>query len=204
MLATAAAALLVLAQAESPAPAPAGAPRAAAPVAEVKKPEVEKEPEQPPTTYLNLRVGASTGTHRPEFCGEVGIWRISVEGCGSGSGFLHHDATPELTHFRAKFRLLSVKTPVGWLETRVAAGFAELAIGSDDGGFSFAGTNATRTSTAGPELGASLRLAYPLWVGFELLAELSGGIGIFAFAPQLLTPQAVVQPSAGLSIGAGW
>jgi hypothetical protein len=204
MLATAAAALLFLAQAEAPGSAATGAPKATAPVAEVKQPEVEKKTDEPPVTYINLRVGASTGTHRPEFCGELGIWRISVEGCGSGSGFLHHDATPELTHFRAKFRLLSVKTPVGWLETRVAAGFAELAIGSDDGGFSFAGTNATRTSTAGPELGASLRLVYPLWVGFELLAELSGGIGIFCFARQLLTPQAVVQPSAGLSIGAGW
>jgi hypothetical protein len=174
------------------------------PAAEARREEAAPQAPEAPTTYVNLRIGASTGTHRPEFCGEVGIWRISVEGCGSGSGFLHHDSNPELTHFRAKFKISSTKTPLGWLETRAMAGFAELAIGSDDGGFAFGGTNASRTSTAGPELGASLRLAYPLWVGFELLAELSASLAFFNFAPQLLQPQAMLQPSAGLSIGAGW
>lgn len=201
MLDALAAGLLVLAQAAPPQPSPAIA-TPAEPAAEVKRASEEKP--EPPTTYINFRVGASTGTYRPEICAELGVWRISVEGCGTGSGFLHHDTTPELTHFRAKFRLTSTRTPIGWLETRIAAGFAELAVGSDDGGFVFNGTNPTRTSTAGPEIGTSLRLAYPLWVGFELLAELSAGLGFFAYGPQLVNPQPVVMPNAGLSIGAGW
>jgi hypothetical protein len=176
---------------------------AQAPVAEVQKPQEDRWAE-PPTTYINFRVGAATGTYRPEICAELGVWRISVEGCGTGSGFLHHDSTPELTHFWAKFKLTSTRTPLGWLETRVAAGFAELQVGSDDSGFNFTGTNPTRTSTAGPEIGTSLRLAYPLWVGFELIAELRAGLGFFAHAPELVVPQNVVVPSAGLSIGAGW
>ena len=75
---------------------------------------------------------------------------------------------------------------------------------ADDGGFDFLSVNRTRTSTSGPEAGAALRWLLPVIGGFELLVEMNVSLAFFAFAPQLETPQAVVQPSASLSAGVGF
>jgi len=64
--------------------------------------------------------------------------------------------------------------------------------------------NSTRTSTSGPEAGAALRWLIPLIGGFELVVEMNVSLAVFAFAPQLETPQAVVQPSASVSAGVGF
>lgn len=159
----------------------------------------------PPTNYVNLRLGGTTSSFRVELCGELAPhWRISVEGCGSGREFLHNEPNPEIAHFRAKFTFTRLQTTLGWLEPRAALGFAEYQLGLDDGGFDFLSVNRTRTSTSGPEAGAALRWLLPVIGGFELLVEMNVSLAFFAFAPQLETPQAVVQPSASLSAGVGF
>lgn len=164
-----------------------------------------KAAEQPPTNYVNLRIGGSSSSRRAELCGEVAPhWRISVEGCGSGREFLHNEPNPELAHFRAKFTFTRLKLSIGWLEPRAALGFAEFQLGADDAGFDFLSVNRTRTSTSGPEVGAGLRWLVPVVAGFEVLVELNTSLAFFAFAPQLETPQSVLQPSASLSAGVGF
>ncbi|WNZ63622.1 hypothetical protein QEG98_07860 [Myxococcus sp. MxC21-1] len=80
---------------------------------------------------------------------------LSVESCGTGSGFLHGDPEPEVAHFRAKLRLASFDVERwGTFQPFLAGGFAEAQVGRDDPGFQFKGTDRRRVATAGPE-GAS-------------------------------------------------
>jgi hypothetical protein len=166
---------------------------------------VETTREAAPRNYGNIRVGASTSARRPTLCLELApLDMLSVEGCGTGSGFLHQDPEPEIAHFRAHFRLTSWKTAVGWLQPRLSAGFAELQVGEDSGGFHFNGTGPTGVETAGPEVGASLRALLPVSSGFELVGELGLNMAYFRHAPELLRPQSAWQPGASLSLGVGF
>lgn len=159
----------------------------------------------PPRNYGNLRIGASTSSRRPTLCLELApLELLSVEACGNGSGFLHHDDAPEIAHFRALFKLTSWKTPLGWLQPRLGAGFAELQVGPDGGGFYFQGTGPMGLDTAGPELGASLRALVPVSLGLELVGELGVSAAYFRYAPQLVRPQDALQPHASLTFGIGF
>lgn len=166
---------------------------------------VFKEQGHAPRHYGNLRIGAASSSARPELCLELSpLALLSVEACGTGSGFLHRDPAPEIAHFRAKATLMSWETPIGYLQPRVAAGFAELQVGEDTAGFYFANAGPTGMETSGPELGLSLRCLTPVVAGFELVSELNFNAAVFAHAPELLRPQAVVQPSFSMSIGFGF
>lgn len=166
---------------------------------------VEAVHETAPRNYGNFRVGASLSARRPTLCLELSpLEMLSVEGCGTGSGFLHHDPEPEIAHFRAHLRLTSWKTDAGWFQPRLSAGFAELQVGEDVGGFHFNGTGPTGVETAGPEVGASLRALLPVYSGFELVGELGLNLAYFRHAPRLLRPQSTWQPGASLSFGVGF
>ncbi|WNG22394.1 hypothetical protein F0U63_37790 [Cystobacter fuscus] len=161
--------------------------------------------ETAPRNYGNFRVGASTLARHPTLCLELSFLEmLSVEGCGTGSGFLHHDPGPEIAHFRAHLRLTSWKTTIGWLQPRLSAGFAEMQVGEDGVGFHFNGTGLTGVETAGPEVGTSLRALLPVYDGFEFVGELGLNIAYFRHAPQLLRPQPEWQPGASLSLGIGF
>jgi hypothetical protein len=166
---------------------------------------IESARDVAPRNYGNLRIGASTSSQRPTLCLELSpLERLSVEACGNGSGFLHHEAVPELAHFRAHFTLTSWKTPLGWLQPRLSAGFAELQVGADGSGFHFEGTGPTGVETAGPEVGASLRALFPVSTGFELVGQLGLGAAYFHHAPRLLRPQTAFQPTASFTLGVGF
>ena len=168
---------------------------------------VKVEPPSPPRNYGNLRVGASTANanRRPEICLELApLEFLSLEGCGTGSGFLHRDPLPEVAHFRGKLRLMSFETALGTLQPLLAAGFAELQVGEDDAGFQFGGTDVRGASTAGPELGLGLRYLRPLSAGFELVGDLSFSMAWLKHAPELARPADTWLPSASLSFGVGF
>ncbi|MBM7113859.1 hypothetical protein [Archangium primigenium] len=160
---------------------------------------------EPPRNYGNLRVGASTSSLRPTLCLELSpLEMLSLEGCGTGSGFLHHDKAPEIAHFRSWLKLTSWKLGGVWLQPRMGVGFAELQVGEDGGGFHFAGVGATGVETAGPEVGASLRLLLPAVAGMEWVGEVGVSGAYFHYAPLLNLPQSSFQPSASLSLGVGF
>lgn len=131
----------------------------------------ESAREVAPRNYGNLRIGASTSSHRPTLCLELSpLELLSVEACGNGSGFLHHEEAPELAHFRAHFTLASWKTPLGWLQPRLSAGFAELQVGEDGSGFHFGGTGPSGVETAPrllqPQAAFQPTASFTLGVGF--------------------------------------
>ena len=162
-----------------------------------------------PRTWVNLRGGFGSipidavGA-RPQVCAEVTpLDFLSIEGCGTGAGFLFEPAA-ELVHFRGKLRLTSWETEYGWLQPQLALGFAELQVGDDATGFDFFGTGPTGVETAGPEAGASLRFVTQLPGDFELLADAAVALAWFAHAPALTTSMSTWQPSAMVSVGIGW
>jgi hypothetical protein len=162
---------------------------------------------RPPRVYGNFRLGTSTFTRngRPEMCLELAPHElISIEGCGTGAGFLHRDPAPELGHFRANLRLASWRTPYGWIRPQFGLGFAELSIDEDDPGFQFGGTGTRGIETAGPEATLSLRILMPLLSGVEGIVEVGVSGAWLPHAPDLIRPQSVFQPSAGVSLGVGF
>jgi hypothetical protein len=159
----------------------------------------------PPRDFVNLRLGASTGTKRLEMCLDVSpIERVAVEACGTGSEILHHEDSPELAHFRVKYALTQWKTEIGWLQPRVGLGFTELQVGADDPGFQFMGVGSRGVETAGPEISLGVRSLYPLGSGFELVGELSLSAAWLQFAPQMVKPQSQFQPAATITFGVGF
>ncbi|QRO02996.1 hypothetical protein JRI60_47920 [Archangium violaceum] len=165
----------------------------------------DKTQETAPRNYGNVRIGASTSSRRPSLCLELSpLEMLSFEGCGTGSGFLHHDPEPEIAHFRSWLKLTSWKTAIGWLQPRLGLGFAELQVGEDGSGFQFSGVGATGVETAGPEVGASLRLLFPTASGVEFVSEIGVSGAYFHYAPRLTVPQFRFQPSASLSLGVGF
>jgi hypothetical protein len=155
----------------------------------------------------NLRVGGSTGNGNgmPEVCAELSpLAFVSVEACGTGAGLWHRNPAPETAHFRANVRIASLPVGRAWLEPRVGAGLAELAVGPDDAGFRFTSSGPRRVETAGPEAAGSLRLLYPVAHGIEAVGNLSFGAAWLPHAPDLAIPQAKFQPFFGASLGAGF
>lgn len=157
---------------------------------------------------VNLRIGGSTAdaNGRPVVCAEVAItWGISVEGCGTGSGFLHTDDGGEIAHFRLNKRIWGTRLGRGRVQTAGGLGFAELEVGEDSAGFDFGSPGGVApTSVAGPEASLSARYLAPLGRGFEFLANASLGLAWFSGAPDLVAPQERLQPFASFELGVGW
>lgn len=155
--------------------------------------------------YVNLRIGGSTQAARPELCLEVTPHALfAVEACGTGSGFLHHDPVPQISHFRGKLNVRGWQTSFGRLVASVNAGFAELQVGEDGEGFHFSGVGPSGVETAGPELGLSIKALMPVGAGLELVGELGMSASYFGYAPLLVRPQSRLQPAISLTFGFGF
>ncbi len=163
-----------------------------------------------PRTWASFRVGAATSATRPQLCLDVSpLEALAFEGCGTGGGFLHTEVGSDISHFRGKVRLASTEVVATagvsvWVEPWVGVGFAELEVGADTPGFSFEGPSPGRVSTSGPDVGASLRGTLPLPAGVELVGEIGVSLSYFVYAPQLVVPQAPLQPQASFSLGLGF
>ncbi len=157
--------------------------------------------------FGNLRVGGNSfnqGSH-PDLCLELSPLRfLSFEACGTGSGFLHDDPDPEMAHFAAKWRIGMFPTSFGWLSPQVSAGFAELQIDRDEGGFVFDGVSPSRGSTAGAEVGFSLQAMFALSPGWEWILEVKLAAAYLPYAPDLLRPHDTLQPTLTFSGGVGF
>lgn len=156
--------------------------------------------------WFNLRAGLSSADQndRPVICLEVAVhWGLSVEGCGTGAGILHHDDGGELAHFRAKYSLIERKTLAGKLRGQVGAGFAELQLGDDEPGFNFGDPDGS-DSAAGPEGALALQLLTHIGRGFELVTSASAGVAVIPGADRLSAPQPETQLFASFEIGIGW
>lgn len=155
----------------------------------------------------NLRIGGAVGAGdgRPEICGEfLPFAFLSVEACGSGAGILHDEPIQQAMHVRAKVSPWRLRAGDLRLEPLVGAGMIELQVGRDAPGLRFSDTGPDRLETAGLEAMAGLRVLLPVGGGFELVGELSGGLGYTPHAPDLRIPYPVVPAFASFTIGMGF
>ncbi len=157
--------------------------------------------------HVNFRVGAaSTDTvRRPTLCLELSpLAKLSIEGCGTGSGFLHQETGQEMAHFRAKWIAHQRPLGSGVLRLQPGIGFAELEVAADDSGFSFSDVSAQGASTAGPEVSASATWLSPISGRFEFIASATAGFAYFSHAPDLIDPQRAEQLFASFEVGIGF
>jgi hypothetical protein len=167
---------------------------------------VDDQASTPPRNWGNLRAGASSANEngRPEICLEVApLARLSIEACGTGSGFLHDDPDPEMATFMAKWRLFSWNRWGLWFEPQIGLGFAELQLDADAPGFQFGGVGPDGVSTAGPAAGAYLRVLYPLGQ-VELVGTLHLTAAYLEHAPDLVRPRSRFLPGVMVTVGVGF
>lgn len=171
------------------------------------------QPQTPPApppqvdtqSHFNLRVGASTNTdyERASICIEVTVWsKLSVEGCGNGSGILHNSDGGELAHFRAKWALWNARVPRGNIIVQGGLGFAELQVGKDEPGFEFG--DPSGESAAGAEGAVSVQYLAPFGRGFEFIASSAVGMAYIRGANALPAAPSRAQPFASFELGIGW
>jgi hypothetical protein len=161
--------------------------------------------EPAPRNYVNLRAGVASLSRLPTMCLEVApLEWLSLEACGPGSEYRAASKNPSLSHYRGWLRVDSWRLQVGWLQSRLGVGFAEVQVDKDSGGFQFSGVGPDGVETAGPEVGGSLRLLVPAFSGFELVGELNASLAYFHYGPELVRPRPVLEPSIGLTLGFGF
>lgn len=160
-----------------------------------------------PSPRLNFRAGfASSDAGRPTMCLEVvALWHASVEGCGTGSGFLYASTGREIAHFRLNMPIARRAAFGGALALRGGAGFAELEVGPDAPGFQFGDpSSGDRGAVAGPDGSISTQWLRPLSGRFQLVTTATVGLAWFAGADRLVVPQGHFQPYASVEVGMAW
>jgi hypothetical protein len=158
---------------------------------------------------LDLRIGVlrTDPSSHPYVCleGAPLAW-LSVEGCGTGSGFLHHGDEPDLAHFRVRGRVLQRQS--GRFDGSVLAGlgFAEAQRGVDPAGFDFgaAEDRADGASGAGPEASVSLSGRYWAFPAAYVIVDANAGAAVIPAAPTVTGQSGPVVPFAVLSAGLGF
>jgi hypothetical protein len=155
---------------------------------------------------VNFRMGATSAAGRAQMCLEASPHdRLGLEVCGTGATWFHNDdLEPQLMHLRANVRLASWRAFGGWLQPRVSAGVTELQVGADAGGLDFFGTGPFGVETAGPEMGASLRMLTPIWNGIELISQIDATVSYLPHAPEMVRPQPKVLPTVTATLGFGF
>lgn len=157
---------------------------------------------------FELRVGVDRiGPDHPYVCGELAplAW-LSVEGCGTGSGFLHQGDSPDMAHFRARARVLTLGEGRARADLLVGAGFAEVQRTVDRPGFRFGkARDAEQVEGAGPEASLSVKGRYWLDGGGKTYAtaDLNAGVAVIPSAPTVMGVEPVI-PFAALTVGLGF
>jgi hypothetical protein len=159
---------------------------------------------------LEMRIGVDRlEVGHPFVCAEVSPLRwLSVEGCGTGAGFLHHDPDfPDMAHFRARARVYGVGEGRVTADLLFGAGFAEIQSTSDAPGFKFgAAREPEQIEGAGPE--ASVSVKGRLWLdnGGRTYAtgDVNVGVAAIASAPTVIGTDGPIVPFAALTFGLGF
>jgi hypothetical protein len=161
--------------------------------------------------HINFRMGASSATTngQPTLCLEGGLPdrlpNLSVETCGTGTGFVHQQAGIDVLHMRGKHALFERNIGISQFSTSIGAGFAEIQVSNDELGFQF--TEARNgIETSGPEISGSAQWLIPLSSTgqSELILDANAGAAYFEHGPSLTLPQPKLFPFVEISAGFGW
>ena len=158
---------------------------------------------------LEMRVGIDrVEAQHPVICAEASpLAFLSVEGCGTGAGFLHHDGAPDMAHFRARGRIASVGEGRMTAALLGGLGFAEVQRGADAVGFKFGEARAAdQLEGAGPEASMGIKGRYWVDPGARtyLSADFTTGAAIIASAPTVIGHGGPVVPFAAFTVGYGF
>lgn len=158
---------------------------------------------------FDMRVGVDRmDQSHPYICGELTpLGWLSIEGCGTGSGFLHHGDEPEMAHFRTRIRAVGIDKGRAELDLLVGAGFAEVQRTADRAGFKFGpATEPDPIEAAGPEasIGAKSRLWLDNGGKTYVSGDLTAGAAVIPGAPEVMGRGGPVVPFAALTFGLGF
>ena len=158
---------------------------------------------------FEMRVGMDRiDQQHPFICAEgTPVAWLSIEGCGTGSGFLHRDEDADMAHFRAKGRVLDATMGRGTLDWLVGAGFTEVQRTADAPGFRFgAAREPEQVEAAGPEVSTSLKGRYYVDPGARtyVTADLNAGVATIPAAPTVMGTAGPLIPFAALTVGLGF
>lgn len=159
-----------------------------------------------PVLDLRLGVAAAEPLGHPYVCLQgAPLARLALEACGTGSGFLHHGAEPEIAHFRARATLWGLAAGRGDAGLVAGFGFAEVQRGEDASGFQFGPARSSdQTSGAGPE--ASLSAVGRWWLHERAyaIADVNAGAAHVPAAPTVLGHGGPVVPFLLVTAGLGF
>lgn len=158
---------------------------------------------------FELRVGVDRADQQhPFLCAEgTPVSWLSIEACGTGSGFLHRDEDPDMAHFRAKGRVIGAKAGRGTIDWLVGGGFAEVQRTADEPGFRFGpARDPDQVEAAGPEVSTSLKGRFYVDPGARtyVTADLNAGIAAIPGAPTVMGTGGPIVPFAALTVGLGF
>ena len=150
--------------------------------------------------------GLGQGDERvmPYVCGEVmPLPRLSLEGCGNGSGIWHQVDGPDLAHFRVRATLS--RRQQGVVEQSVVAGIGVMEVQRtvDRPGFRFGQASTEAVEAAGPEASLGLKGRYWVMTGGYVTADIVGGVAHVPGAPAVMGWSGPVVPFASVSVGLG-
>lgn len=155
---------------------------------------------------VNLRLGGASSDEngRPTVCLEVrAIAGLSIEGCGTGSGFLHNEQGRSLTHFRGKWAVDRRVLAGGVMQTQLGLGMTELQVSTDRPGF-VVSPEQGGVEAVGPEAMVGLQWLRPIDGGWEFILNANAGLSWIPGAEALIAPQDTLQPFVAFEVGAGW
>jgi len=158
---------------------------------------------------LDMRVGVDRiDTQHPFICGEVtALAWLSVEGCGTGSGFLHHGTEPEMAHFRTRGRVWGMDHKRSEIDALIGVGFAEIQVDEDAHGFKFGqAKEENQVEAAGAEISGSAKGRF--WVDkggrTYVSGDLNVGMAYIPAAPVVTGGDTKVLPFAAVTVGFGF
>ena len=166
-----------------------------------------------PKSRANLRIGIDTSNSQtevedkgplPYLCGQVFLKeRISLEGCGNGSGFLHQRDVPDTSHFRVRYTIYEHQKSNQQLGFDLGLGFVEYQIGEDELGFTFGEATQGQVETSGPEVMFSI---FGKWWIFEksyVNTDLSFG-GAYVVGAPVVLQSSPLQYFGSFTVGIGF
>ncbi len=144
----------------------------------------------------------------PVLCAEISPlpW-LSVEGCGTGNGFLFQADAADMAHFRARaspFKWTAGRTELSLLG---GLGFAEIQSTADEPGFRFGKPQEPNpVEAAGPEASAAVHGRAYLDANGKLFtsADITAGAAYIPGAPDVIGHGGPTVPFAALTVGLGF
>ena len=158
---------------------------------------------------FDLRVGVDRmDMSHPYICGELSpLGWLSIEGCGTGNGFLHHGDEPDMAHFRTRIKTVGIDKGRAEADLLFGAGFAEVQRTADEKGFKFGKAREEQPiEAAGPEVSAAIKSRVWLDNGGRtyVSGDLSAGAALIPAAPAVIGRGGPVVPFAAFTVGMGF